>query len=94
MKNKCPLCGKPIPASRQICQECELSLQQNAEEIEAVKVRRIRLVPKLLWEQRRYEIARELFANSREKNPERAAKEAVMYADILIAELKGGLEDE
>ena len=94
MKNKCPLCGKPIPASQQICQECELSLQQNAEEIEAVRVRRLRLVPKLLWEQRRYEIARDLFANSREKYPERAAKEAVMNADILIAELKGGQEDE
>lgn len=71
-----------------------MSLQQNAEEIEAIKVRRIRLVPKLLWEQRRYEIARELFANFRETNPQRAAKEAVMYADFLVAELEGGQEDE
>lgn len=98
MKNKCPLCGKPIPASLQICKECELSLQQNAEEIEAVKLRRIRLVPELLWEQRRYEIARDMMAaflsnscqNVYSGPVDKQAKDAVRYADALIAELKGG----
>lgn len=98
MKNKCPLCGKPIPASLQICKECELSLQQNAEEVEAVKLRRIRLVPELLWEQRRYEIARDMlaaFLSNSCKNVyggsiEAQAKEAVRYADALVEELKGG----
>ncbi|MCQ2232483.1 MAG: hypothetical protein MJZ30_11610 [Paludibacteraceae bacterium] len=39
---------------------------------------------KIDWEQRRYEIAREIYAN----NPDTYAEQAVKLADDLIAELK------
>ena len=44
-----------------------------------------------MWEQRRYEIAKELFNDRIASccgNPYIAAKEAVSYADIIIEELK------
>lgn len=46
-----------------------------------------------MWEQRRYEIAKELFSDRIDSccgNPYTAAEEAVNYADILIEELKKG----
>lgn len=54
------------------------------------------------WEQRRYEIAKEMIAaflsnscsNVYVGNPDEQAKCAVMYADALIAELKKGNEHE
>ena len=54
------------------------------------------------WEQRRYEIAKDMMAaflsnscsNVYMGNPNEQAKEAVMYADALIAELKNENEHE
>lgn len=56
--------------------------------------------PKIDWEQRRYEIAKEMLAaflsnscnNVYGGTPEHQAKDAVKYADALIAELKKGKE--
>ena len=38
----------------------------------------------VIWEQRRYEIAKDMFT----RNPRLSPKEAVMFADELIKELK------
>lgn len=40
------------------------------------------------WEQRRYEIAREIMAETLHTNPQIAAREAVQLANVLIKELK------
>lgn len=86
--NTCAICGTPIIKSKNLCARCEMRNQEAEKEIE---IQRIRLIPELLWEKRRYEIAKELLPGriaSACGNAHRAAQEAVEYADLLIAELK------
>lgn len=90
--NKCAICGTPIIKSHTLCARCEAS---NREAERQIEIERVRLIPELLWEKRRYEIAKELLPGRIASccgNPYQAAKEAVNYADILIEELKKGGE--
>lgn len=81
LTNKCKQCGKPIVKAMEVCPQCRAKLEAAEQEIHES---RVRLIPELLWEKRRYEIAREIYAH----NPSKSAQEAVYEADALIAELR------
>ena len=88
--NKCAICGTPIIKSHTLCVRCEAS---NREAERQIEIERVRLIPELLWEKRRYEIAKNLYPFTLDGcrgNIRGAAKEAVDFADILIEELKKG----
>ncbi len=59
LTNKCAICGKPILKSWTICDECRMKQNQQEKEIEIEVARtRVKLIPEILWEKRRYEIAK------------------------------------
>lgn len=62
LTNKCAICGKPILKSWTICDECREKQRHQEEEINIeIAKTRARLIPEVLWEKRRYEIARDIF---------------------------------
>lgn len=88
LTNKCELCGKPIIKAIKNCPQCEAKLKAAEQEIHES---RVRLIPELLWEKRRYEIAKEVMPRlhiGSGCSAEQDAAEAVHIADALIAELK------
>ncbi len=96
LTNKCVLCGKPIVKAETLCASCKM--KQKAAEDE-VHVSRVRLIPELLWEKRRYEIATAAMqgmlaspvdSQMQSNDEEYIAKKAVRHANALIAELKKG----
>lgn len=97
LTNKCAICGKPILKSWTICDECREKQRRLEEEINIeIAKTRARLIPEILWEKRRYEIAKDMMAaflsnscsNVYAGSMERHAHDAVGYADALIAELR------
>ena len=88
LTNKCELCGKPIIKAIKNCPQCEAKLKAAEQEIHES---RVRLIPELLWEKRRYEIAKEVMPRlhiGSGCSAEQDAAEAVHIADAPIAELK------
>lgn len=88
LADKCELCGKPIIKAIKNCPQCEAKLKAAEQEIHES---RVRLIPELLWEKRRYEIAKEVMPRlhiGSGCSAEQDAAEAVHIADALIAELK------
>lgn len=91
--NKCAICGKPIIKSKTLCAMCE---RKNEAAEQEIAESRVRLIPELLWEKRRYEIAKDMLAaflsnsssNVYRGTFESQARDAVGYADALIAELR------
>ncbi len=94
LTNKCAICGKPILKSWTICDECRQKQSRQQEEIEIEIARtRAKLIPEVLWEKRRYEIAKDVMAAltiTERVVIKQAAERAVEYADALIAELRKG----
>ena len=97
LTNKCAICGKPILKSWTICDECREKQRRQEEEINIeIAKTRARLIPEVLWEKRRYEIAKDMLAaflsnscsNVYAGSIENQAKSAVEYADALITELR------
>lgn len=97
LTNKCAICGKPILKSWTICEECREKQRRQEEEINIeIAKTRARLIPEVLWEKRRYEIAKDMMAaflsnscsNVYAGTIENQVKDAVAYADALIAELR------
>lgn len=97
LTNKCAICGKPILKSWTICDECREKHNRQEQEIAAeIAKTRARLIPEMLWEKRRYEIAKDMLAafmsNSSPQifigDPKEQAKNAVVFADALIAKLR------
>ena len=97
LTNKCAICGKPILKSWTICDECREKQRHQEEEINIeIAKTRARLIPEILWEKRRYEIAKDMLAaflsnscsNVYAGTKEQQTKDAVGYADALIAELR------
>lgn len=97
LTNKCAICGKPILKSWTICDECREKQRRQEEEINIeIAKTRARLIPEILWEKRRYEIAKDVLAALMANNesdvygviPRDQARAAVEYADTLIAELR------
>lgn len=92
LTNKCKQCGKPIVKAMEVCPQCRAKLEAAEQEIHES---RVRLIPELLWEKRRYEIAKETAASIMGKmtegeysNPKKVAQMAIRIADALIVELK------
>lgn len=100
LTNKCAICGKPILKSWTICDECWEKQRRIEEEINIeIAKTRARLIPEILWEKRRYEIARDIFARclSHEDGDVRAfcnreldmtANDCVRQAEALIKALR------
>lgn len=92
LTNKCAICGKPILKSATICATCIAKKEARQREIDQQQeVYNIRLQSELLWEKRRYEIAKEIMPHlhiGSGCSAEQDAAEAVRIADALIAELK------
>ena len=97
MTKKCAICGNLILPFRTICHECIEEQRHQEEEINIeIAKTRARLIPEILWEKRRYEIAKDMLAaflsnscsNVYAGTKENQAKDAVEYADALIAELR------
>lgn len=99
---KCAVCGKEKPLSEMSksyptrCKECVAEhtrlVRQRAKNQQEEPLAPAE--PEIDWEQRRYEIAKTIYPaviNAMPpKNVEIAGKSAVMFADMLIKELKGG----
>ncbi len=88
LTNKCEMCGKPIIKAITLCPQCKAKLEAAEQEVHES---RVRLIPELLWEKRRYEIAKEIMPHlhiGSGCSAEQDAAEAVRIADALIAELK------
>mgnify|MGYP000826982564 CR=1 FL=1 len=98
LTNKCAICGKPILKSATLCATCIAKKEARQREIEQQQeIYNIRLQSDLLWEKRRYEIAKDCYARMidetlLEQSLKRLAETAVEQADILIEALKGGSE--
>lgn len=97
LTNKCAICGKPILKSWTICDECREKHNRQEQKIASeIAKTRARLIPEILWEKRRYEIARDMLAaflsnscsNVYAGTIENQVKDAVAYADALVAELR------
>lgn len=95
LTNKCAVCGKPILKSWTICEECREKQRRQEEEINIeIAKTRARLIPEVLWEKRRYEIAKDAVAafisagEFMQTSPQSIAQSAILYADALIAELR------
>lgn len=101
LTNKCAICGKPILKSATICAKCASDKEARQREIDSqMEVYNVRLQSAFLWEKRRYEIAKDIFARclsssdsdlrafcSRELD--RTVRDCVFAANALIKELKG-----
>lgn len=95
LTNKCAICGKPILKSATICAKCASDKEARQREIDSqMEVYNVRMQSALLWEKRRYEIAKDCYCQMiDETRPSWAfnqlAQQAVKQADILIEALKG-----
>ena len=96
--NKCAICGTPIIKSHTLCARCQAS---NREAERQIEIERVRLIPELLWEKRRYEIAKDIFTgllahgdgdvrSFSHGNLQMTAADCVREANALIEELKKG----
>lgn len=100
LTNKCAICGKPILKSWTICDECREKQRHQEEEINIeIAKTRAKLIPEILWEKRRYEIAKDIFSRclSHEDGDVRAfcnreldmtAEDCVRQANALIKALR------
>lgn len=100
LTNKCAICGNPILKSMTICANCASDKEARQREIDSqMEVYNVRLQSALLWEKRRYEIAKDIFTRclSHEdgdvrkfcnREPEKTATLCVRQADALINALK------
>lgn len=100
LTNKCAICGTPILKSMTICAKCVSDKEARQREIDSqMEVYNVRLQSALLWEKRRYEIAKDIFTRclSHEDGDVRAfcnreiemtATLCVRQADALINALK------
>ena len=97
LTNTCAKCGKPILKSWYICDDCRSKEYERLREIERSRyLETLKEIPEILWERRRFEIALAAFPHAisvnryhpAEEAKTRAAKEAVAYADALVAELR------
>lgn len=95
LTNKCAICGTPILKSATICAKCASDKEARQREIDSqMEVYNVRMQSALLWEKRRYEIAKDCYCRMiDETRPAGAlnqlAQQAVKQADILIEALKG-----
>lgn len=101
LTNKCAICGKPILKSATICAKCASDKDARQREIDSqMEVYNVRLQSEFLWEKRRYEIAKDIFArclSSSDSNMrafcsrelDMTARDCVREANALIKALKG-----
>lgn len=95
LTNKCAICGKPILKSMTICANCASDKEARQREIDSqMEVYNVRLQSTLLWEKRRYEIAKDCYCRMIDETRAdetfyQLAELAVKQADILIEALKG-----
>lgn len=95
LTNNCVVCGAPILKSRWLCNECQSKRDaQERERQSKEELLKVRVSDALLWEHRRYEIAKCAMGAMLSDNMHRqwlaecVAGEAVRYADALIDKLK------
>ena len=63
LTNKCAICGKPILKSATLCSVCIAKKETRQRELEQQQeIYNVRLQSDLLWEKRRYEIAKDCLA--------------------------------